>query len=1255
MIAYLSKTLLFVIFSLFIAYNYYFSNSTHIENFDWYAIYVIIIWIIYSVYKFFQLEFSDKIASFSLFKILWFFLLHLFILCILFFSYNNLWLWYWIVLFFKIIFFSILPLTIVFTSISFWKKILSYFSIIENENSIYKFIISLWIWFFTFVFLVDVFWILGFYNSYVVLLILAWFIAYSYKELIDLFNWLFNYHIEFEIEEWSYLKLVSTEFLFLVSTLLLSINLISIVRPFPIWWDDLWVYMNYPHLMAEAGSIISLSTMYSWQTFTGIWYMFWSPTQAFFLNNLWWFLSFILLVLITSDLLNLSSKSKLLSASSDKLIKKTFINIPMVVWTMFIAMPMVVFQQAKDMKLDSGLFFVSIIALYLLFKYYLRLDNESYLQKVKSFIGDKVLHRGFHLNNLMIILVIWLLCGFAFSIKFTSLLLISAIIWVMFFVRYWIVWFLWYIAIYFAIFTKANLWAYMNVVVNPSKIQWFENNFSLISWLIWLLLLTYSFLKNKWVIKKFLLEVWVFLLWIVVALLPWIWKNLYDSYPNISLGAIISWKAETFNSDFTKIYTKEELDNINKELQTQSISSEWTTINEDMWRYFGYEKWVNNYIKLPWNLTMQVNQWWEFTDIWFLFLALLPSLLLFLPYRKKYYSLFIVLFIFLELLVFIKTDNNLIENNQLSNYSQMSENAKSSIFQRNDTVFNDKSFNKDIYDIKVWNYISRTDIQSLVDKNHSYEEIEKKAVDAFYTELKSKVTNKDLWKDLALVKTSLSDRDFELIKELRTLNTSYTMFNQNINSISDLKELISKFNLKEYNDSLLNLWKENRTINQLVTDLLSYYNLPAGYLIVLLVFLLPGLWLLYIVDFKWPEKQKLYLFKINLVFAVFYTFLWNISAFWIVWYGIAMYFSFFILIALWLYYFTSYDNEKDEKEFYTKLFWSLIFSLIFLIYIVNSIFPHGFDNLKWAWYSEYKTWEMSTIDAPFKYHQEYYKILFYLNIDQNKKEEFLKKLVNEDIKKVVVWIEKMDINAVQNILNEIQKTQPLLSKSATISLNNIYKYISNPSNEFKNKDWIYRIWTFLKYHISENNTRLLEDSLLFSFNDYIYSTDSNKTVENFKKMGITYLLADLNAATIDKDERHNLTKRYDKLLKTFASDKLELIDTDSVCLKVALEDYNKSTKSPADLENYMNIAWVNYESYTADNTQINRNTKLLGCYKRIKSLIDEWKIDSNNYNYLLNLSNYLLQNKDSFKTDQQIYPFMQQQITYWYKVLFRIK
>jgi hypothetical protein len=65
---------------------------------------------------------------------------------------------------------------------------------------------------------------------------------------------------------------------------------------------------------------------------------------------------------------------------------------------------------------------------------------------------------------------------------------------------------------------------------------------------------------------------------------------------------------------------------------------------------------------------------------------------------------------------------------------------------------------------------------------------------------------------------------------------------------------------------------------------------------------------------------------------------------------------------------------------------------------------------------------------------------------------------------------------------------------------------------------------------------------------------------------------DLNAATIDKDPKHNLTKRYEKLLDSVSSSKVTLIETDSLCLKIALEDFKKSLKTPEDSVTYMNIA-----------------------------------------------------------------------------------
>jgi len=50
-------------------------------------------------------------------------------------------------------------------------------------------------------------------------------------------------------------------------------------------------------------------------------------------------------------------------------------------------MPMIVFQQAKDMKLDAGLFFISIVALYMLFEFYNNY-KENKIEK-KDFLDKK--------------------------------------------------------------------------------------------------------------------------------------------------------------------------------------------------------------------------------------------------------------------------------------------------------------------------------------------------------------------------------------------------------------------------------------------------------------------------------------------------------------------------------------------------------------------------------------------------------------------------------------------------------------------------------------------------------------------------------------------------------------------------------------------------------------------------------------------------------------------------------------------------
>jgi hypothetical protein len=125
-----------------------------------------------------------------------------------------------------------------------------------------------------------------------------------------------------------------------------------------------------------------------------------------------------------------------------------------------------------------------------------------------------------------------------------------------------------------------------------------------------------------------------------------------------------------------------------------------------------------------------------------------------------------------------------------------------------------------------------------------------------------------------------------------------------------------------------------------------------------------------------------------------------------------------------------------------------------------------------------------------------------------------------------------------------------------------------------------------------------------------------------------YLLVDLNSATIDTSIIHDLTKRYEHLLSSFVSNKIELVSTDSVCLEVALENY----KNNWDLNQYMILAWVNYESYDENWNTILRNVKKMECLKFISNLLENNLIDENNYSFLVRYKNYFKKNELDINT-----------------------
>lgn len=1096
---YLLKILYLLIFSTLTIITYFWYQNHIFSYTNSLFLYILVVIIFFVLY--YYLKHNNSKIKYSIIEIVWYFLLNLLFLSFFIFTSNWSSLFLWFTLFFKIIGFLILPILLVIISYSFWYFLINKIKNISDETTTFKFLLSLWIWFFSFVMLISISWYLGFYNLYVLFSIVALFIAFSHKELVKIIKNVYLLRFEIEWHDFSKkyfnLNLFTREIAFFIIIFIIWINFINIVRPMPVWWDDLWVYMNFPKILASYWELKNLWWMMSWQIFTWIWFLFWSATQAFFLNNVWGVLSVICLVLIFWDLL--------------KSVKKTFINIPFVLTSIFISMPMIVFQQAKDMKLDPGLFFITIISVYILFyvfwkylwyqrelksknfelienvtpdSYSIEVKNNSnfnnflsYFKKYQSFWNRDMFENK---SYLIYIFIAWILAWFAFSIKLTSLLLISWSIWLIFYSKLWLSWFLWYISLYFWIFTKFNLWSMLNISYPKDNVN-LLNFFVIICLIISLLLFIYSIHKYTFnVFKKLLIILGVYLIWVILSLTSNILYN-YSTLDKLSISWLINWQNVSYKPNLDLIYSKSEKELLNKKYLSTTTTSSWVTQNEDFWRYFWYEQWLNNYVKLPYNLTMQTNQTWEFTDITFLFFAFIP-LILFLSYKWV-----------------------------------------------------------------VW--ISIASIFSI----------------------------------------------FPLIYFLPKDNFIYSSF----------------------------------------TDILSSFSLPFWYIILFLIFfLVPFLFFLF-----WLNKEKFsMLFKINLVFTLFYVFLWTISAFWIVWYWIGMYFNLLLFIWIGLFYLSNYDNKTSQKEYKVKFFGSISVLFIIFIYYLLSVIPQAYQNLTQAWFMTYKSGQETAIKTIFLSQNYYFNTLVELNISPDKRDDLynltLSKVSSSWILNLIKENNIKTVNELHDILYEIynSKIDKTIKSEVSNALDFLYNQVYSPKNEFKNDSKIYRIWTFYRYFVDDSVARMLEDWLLFFYDRYIYDKNNlNLTVDRLKKLWVNYLLIDLNAATIDKDSRKDLTRRYENILHTFTSDKLQLVNTDSICLKIALENYSNSKKTKKDIDDFKVMAWVNYESYDDDWKQISRWDKLLNCFSFINQKVTLNEISETKYNYLLPIYNYIIKNNLQIK------------------------
>ena len=169
----------------------------------------------------------------------------------------------------------------------------------------------------------------------------------AYKELWLWIKAFFRKQIHFQ---GSYLD-VRILLLFLFFTVL-GHNVLELIRPMPMGFDDLAVYMNIPNLLASGGKLLSGMDAYSWGIFMSLGYLlFHSTTIALFLSFLGGVLVFFGLYVV------------LQSYSIQRDIPAPQRHIYSLLGaTLFFTLPTVIFQSAKDMKVDLAAFFFVLLS-----------------------------------------------------------------------------------------------------------------------------------------------------------------------------------------------------------------------------------------------------------------------------------------------------------------------------------------------------------------------------------------------------------------------------------------------------------------------------------------------------------------------------------------------------------------------------------------------------------------------------------------------------------------------------------------------------------------------------------------------------------------------------------------------------------------------------------------------------------------------------------------------------------------------------
>lgn len=399
-----------------------------------------------------------------------------------------------------------------------------------------------------------------------------------YKEVVLFLNRFFLEKFSFETRFFSF------EIFFLIClSLVLAMNMIDLVRPMPIGWDDMGVYLNYPKQMAGNQALLA-GTTNNYFLLASLPFTFIRDEYLAAMNGM--FVSFgggvlMLLALIAFVRQFFGRQYGLLSAC------------------LIYTIPMTMHQSYADMKTDMTLFLFMILSIYSFLIWFQQEDL-----KIKKWL-----------------ILSGIFAGIAFGIKPTAILLIFGVL-IGVFYRIWG----WRGALGIFLLEWIVLHFQHLIEITRTLSASSQNIFLGILAIGAMISFVFALIKHQKT-KEVLLSTVIFCSFVGMSFAPWALKNLNENNYKIAIGAMLNGRDQ-----------KTPQLNL-KALGVDASTCKNTAKTEEMGRYLGYEENLFvRYLTLPWKLTMNTTVHGFYLDLSFLFLSFVPLGVALYFIRKKGYA-----------------------------------------------------------------------------------------------------------------------------------------------------------------------------------------------------------------------------------------------------------------------------------------------------------------------------------------------------------------------------------------------------------------------------------------------------------------------------------------------------------------------------------------------------------------------------------------------------------------------------------------